>query len=115
MAVITFDSAKGGVGKTTLAVNFAAEAAYLGYSTILLDCDLNQHATKFGTNFCPMNPNLSLEFVGKVNKASVVDKIKEAAAKADVVVVDLPAGTSELALRAIMKSDRRNSVPENFV
>lgn len=104
MAVVSFDSAKGGVGKTTLAVNVAAELAYNGIATIVLDCDVNQHATQFGSVFCPLNPDLPVRFVGGVSKTNVVQMIREAEGEADVVIIDLPAGTSELSLRALMKS-----------
>jgi chromosome partitioning protein len=41
-------SAKGGCGKTTLAILIGAELALDGYRVALLDCDLNQHASAFG-------------------------------------------------------------------
>ena len=48
MAVLAVASAKGGVGKTTIAILVGTELALEGYKIALLDCDLNQHATAFG-------------------------------------------------------------------
>jgi chromosome partitioning protein len=104
MAVITLCSAKGGVGKTTMAVNIAAEMALRGVSCALVDCDLNQHATQFGYDFSKFYPDVPLVFHGETNKNNIVANIKKASEGADVVIVDLPAGASELSLRAVMKS-----------
>ena len=48
MATIAIASAKGGCGKTTLAILLGTELALEGYTVALLDCDVNQHATAFG-------------------------------------------------------------------
>jgi chromosome partitioning protein len=48
MASISIASAKGGCGKTTVAILLGTELAQDGYKVTLLDCDLNQHATAFG-------------------------------------------------------------------
>ena len=42
---ISICNVKGGVGKTTLAVNFAKKAANLGFKTLLIDCDKQGNAT----------------------------------------------------------------------
>lgn len=104
MAVLTFSSAKGGVGKTTLAVNIAGEFARRGLDTTVIDCDLNQHATQFGAAFKELNPEIPLHFIGGVNKNSIIQSLKAASSTSDIVIIDLPAGTSELSLRAIIKS-----------
>jgi chromosome partitioning protein len=48
MATIAIASAKGGCGKTTLAILLGTELALEAYTVALLDCDVNQHATAFG-------------------------------------------------------------------
>ena len=48
MAILSIASAKGGCGKTTLAILIGTELALDGYRVTLLDCDLNQHASAFG-------------------------------------------------------------------
>jgi len=104
VAVIAFSSAKGGVGKTSLSVNLAAELALQGVATTVLDCDINQHATRFGSVWGPRNPEIPLRFIGGIDTSNVLARIREAEAESDVVVIDLPAGTSELSLRALTKS-----------
>jgi chromosome partitioning protein len=47
MAVVSIASAKGGVGKSTLALLVGAEFALEGYRVTILDCDLNQHVSAF--------------------------------------------------------------------
>lgn len=45
--VITVANTKGGVGKSTLAVNLAVEAATAGYETLLIDSDAQESAAQF--------------------------------------------------------------------
>ena len=44
MTVFSMASAKGGCGKTSLAILVGMEFALDGAKVVLLDCDLNQHA-----------------------------------------------------------------------
>ena len=100
MATLSIASAKGGCGKTTVAILLGAELALDGYKVALLDCDLNQHASAFGTK--AKIPGLTI--VGNVTESNVLATLKKAEADQDVVVIDLPGGSSTLALKALQRS-----------
>lgn len=99
-AVVSIASAKGGCSKTTLAVGIGAELALDGYTVIVLDADLNQHATKFGEK--ANIPNLSV--VGEVSEGNILPQMKAAYGAADIILVDLPGGSSMVAVKALTKS-----------
>ena len=99
-AVVSIASAKGGCSKTTLAVGIGVELALEGYSVVVLDADLNQHATKFGEK--ANIPNFSV--VGEVNEGNILQQMKAAYQTADMILVDLPGGSSMVAVKALTKS-----------
>ena len=101
MAIIAVASAKGGAGKTTLSILLGAELAMDGYKVVLLDCDLNQHAAAFGDK-----ANIpGFKVVPSVAEANVLMAIRASSAENDVVIVDLPGGSSTLALKALQRSN----------
>jgi chromosome partitioning protein len=100
MATIAIASAKGGCGKTTLAILLAAELALDGYRVALLDSDLNQHASAFGARARIGG----LAIVADITEANVLAALREAEAGRDAVVIDLPGGSSTLALKALQRS-----------
>jgi chromosome partitioning protein len=100
MAKLSIASAKGGCGKTTMAILLGAELALDGYKVALLDCDLNQHASAFGTK--AKLPGLTI--VGEVTETNVLAELRRAEAEQDVVLIDLPGGSSTLALKALQRS-----------
>lgn len=100
MAIISIASAKGGCGKTTVAILLGAELALDGYKVALLDCDLNQHASAFGVK--AKLPGLTI--IGDVTETNVLSELKKAEATQDVVLIDLPGGSSTLALKALQRS-----------
>jgi chromosome partitioning protein len=100
MATIAIASAKGGCGKTTLAILLAAELALDGYRVALLDSDLNQHASAFGAKARIDR----LTIVADITEANVLAALREAEASQDAVVIDLPGGSSTLALKALQRS-----------
>ena len=93
-------SAKGGCGKSTAAICLAAELALDGTDS-LLDCDLNQHATHFGE----ISNIPGLNVVSAVDERNVLAALRRAQEASDLVVIDLPGGSSTLALKALQRSN----------
>lgn len=100
LAVVSIASAKGGCGKTTLAILLGCEFALESYRTTLLDCDLNQHATAFGLK--AKLPNFSV--VPDIGETEILRALRDAEAQNDIVIIDLPGGSSTLALKAMQRS-----------
>ena len=101
MSVLSVASAKGGVGKSTLAILLGSELALDGYKVSLLDCDLNQHAAAFGAK-----SNIEgFSVVPSIVEGNVLSAMRQAEADADIVIVDLPGGSSTLALKALQRSN----------
>lgn len=100
MAVVSIASAKGGCGKTTVAILLGAEFALDGYKVTLLDCDLNQHATAFGLK--AKLPGFSV--IEDMGETAILKALRESEAASDIVLVDLPGGSSTLALKAMQRS-----------
>jgi chromosome partitioning protein len=101
MATLCVSSTKGGVGKTTIAIGIGAELALDGYRVALLDCDLNQHATHFGK--IADVPNLTV--IPSVDEKNVLGSLRQAQEGHDLVIIDLPGGSSTLALKALQRSN----------
>jgi len=100
MATISIASAKGGCGKTTLALLLGAELALDGYQVALLDSDLNQHASAFGRK--AVIPGLTI--LPDIDEANVLATLRQVEDARDVVLIDLPGGSSTLALKALQRS-----------
>jgi chromosome partitioning protein len=100
-ATISIASAKGGCGKTTLAILLGTELALEGYTVALLDCDVNQHATAFGKK--ADIPGFAV--VPSIDEGNVLSALRRADADSDVVLIDLPGGSSTLALKALQRTN----------
>lgn len=101
MATLSIASSKGGCGKTTVAILLGTELALDGYKVTLLDCDLNQHATAFGAKAdIP-----GFRVVPSIDEGNVLSELRKAEADSDVVLIDLPGGSSTLALKALQRSN----------
>lgn len=101
MATLCISSAKGGCGKSTTAICIGSELALDGYRVALLDCDLNQHATLFGQ----IADIPSLTVVAAVDERNVLAVLRKAQDESDLVIIDLPGGSSTLALKALQRSN----------
>jgi chromosome partitioning protein len=100
MATISIASDKGGPGKTTTACLLAAELALDGYKVILLDCDVNQQAASFAQKATIDG----LKVTPDVNEGNILSMLRKAEAEAEIVIIDLPGGSSALALKAFHRS-----------
>lgn len=99
--IIAVLNQKGGVGKTTLSVNFAAALALSGHRSLLIDADpqasaLDWQASRSGENLFPV---LGLA------KPTLHKDIPELAAHYDHVIIDGPPRVNELARSALLASD----------
>lgn len=91
MAVVSLMSAKGGVGKTTLAVQFAVEMAYRGHSVTVASTRSQSACDQVGGVFGPARPDLNITFKGDVDSRNILAAIRTAETASDLVVIDLPA------------------------
>lgn len=99
MAVITFLSPKGGVGKTTTALLLAIELAKGGASVIIVDADPNFPIAKWAS--LPNKPE-NIEVLQEVDEDAIIDTIDAAQRRADYVVVDLEGRASARVTNALL-------------
>ena len=110
--IIAIANQKGGVGKTTTAVNLAAALASLGFETLLIDTDPQGNATSgCGFDKSAFSPNLynvlvELTPLEKTIKASALPKLHVAGANSDL------AGAEIQLVSALARESRlRGSLP----
>lgn len=101
MATISIASAKGGCGKTTVAILIGTYLSQSGYEVTLLDCDINQHATAFGEKANLENFHVK----PSIDEFNILSSLRDAEKVSDVVFIDLPGGSSTLALKALQRSN----------
>ncbi|RMD66096.1 septum site-determining protein MinD [Candidatus Pacearchaeota archaeon] len=131
--VITITSGKGGVGKTTTAINLAAAINHFGKNVILVDANLTTPnvGLHLGAPIVPVSLNhvlsgkadvveaiyehesgtkvipssLSMNGVRKLNQGKLKDVAKKLKKIADVVIFDSAAGLGDEAVAAIEAAD----------
>lgn len=93
--------ARRGFGKTTLAILLGTELSFEGYTVSLLDCDVNQHATAFSKKAAIAGFGV----VASIDEGNILAELRRGEAETDVVLIDLPGGSSTLALKALQRSN----------
>lgn len=102
MAVISFVSSKGGVGKTTSAVVLAGELVAAGRKVALIDADPNKPLEAW-SRLRPFPEKLRL--IVDDSAETIIDTIEDARAEADFVIVDLEGTATDRIGFAIARSD----------
>lgn len=98
--IVAVASTKGGVGKTTLAVNFAIEWVRQGRDVLLVDADEQRTASDFAALRSVERGNTGFTVVALAG-ATVREQVLKLAPKYDDVVVDV-GGRDTTALRAAL-------------
>ena len=102
MAIIAVAGRKGGVGKSTIVGNLAAEFAAMGRSVAVLDADPQHSLVAWAEQGDGMLSR-------SVEKVAVVGTLRARARKAeedtDIVLIDTPPGMPEVAYQAALAAD----------
>jgi chromosome partitioning protein len=104
MAIIAITGRKGGIGKSTIAGNLAAEFEAMGHTVVLLDAD-PQHSL---VAWAAQGDGMLSRCVWKVSEADgggLREAARKAAKEADIVLIDTPPGMPQTAYDAAMVAD----------
>lgn len=98
--IIAIANAKGGVGKSTLAVHFAAWLSERGYSVTLADCDSQHSSSEWIREAAPAVTAIRLD-----NPDSILDDLPSLSQETDFVIADGPGGQNETSRSLLMRAD----------
>jgi chromosome partitioning protein len=104
MAIIAVAGRKGGVGKSTIVGNLAAEFAAMGRSVIVLDADPQHSLAEWAAQGEGMLSRC-VEIVKGANAETLRAKARSAEKAADLVLIDTPPGMPETTYQAALVAD----------
>jgi len=98
--ILAITQAKGGTGKSTIAVHVAAALLEQGDSVTLVDADANRSAARWAAEACP---DLAVERVDTADE--LLEGLPEVARRSTWTVVDCAGGSDELTRAALLRAD----------
>jgi chromosome partitioning protein len=98
--IIVVANSKGGVGKSTIAVQLAAWLHEQGHRVILADCDTQQSSSEWSKEAAPEVRTVRLE-----NPDQILDQLPILAGEADYVVADGPGSNTETSRALLLRAD----------
>ena len=102
MAIVAVAGRKGGIGKSTIVGNLAAEFAAMGQTVAILDAD-PQHSL---VAWAEQGEGMLARSVKKVSASDALRTLARNAEKeADIVLIDTPPGAPETAYQAALAAD----------
>jgi chromosome partitioning protein len=104
MAVIVIAGRKGGIGKSTIAGNLAAEFAAMGKTVIALDAD-PQHSLAAWAMQGDGMLSQCVEKIDRTTPSALQERFRASAATADIVLVDTPPGIPDVTYQAMLAAD----------
>jgi chromosome partitioning protein len=104
MAIIAVVGRKGGVGKSTIAGNLAAEFAAMGRSVIVLDADPQHSLAAWAAQGQGMLSHC-VEKVKAADAETLRARARSAEKDVDIVIIDTPPGMPEITYQAALVAD----------
>lgn len=98
--ILVVANAKGGVGKSTLAVHLAAWLSGQGHSVILADCDTQQSSSEWVREAAPKVRAVRLD-----TPDVILNELPVLSQEADFVVADGPGGQNETSRALLLRGD----------
>lgn len=98
--ILVVANAKGGVGKSTLAVHLASWLSSQGHSVILADCDTQQSSSEWVREAAPEVRAVRLD-----SPDVILNELPLLSQEADFVVADGPGGQNETSRALLLRGD----------